>query len=74
LRTPENIRHVEEFDKVVAGGSWKLGNAERLERSQMELSAPKPVAKPAEPREPRENAEPNEFKANTFIKKDLENE
>ena len=73
-RTPENIRHVEEFDKVVAGGSWKLGNAERLERSQMELSAPKPVAKPAEPREPRENAEPNEFKANTFIKKDLENE
>jgi len=68
LRTPENIRHIEEFDKVVAGASWKLGDAERKDRASMELSKPKPVARPQEPREkPTEN---DDFKANTFIKKD----
>lgn len=64
LKTPENVRHVAEYDKVVAGGKWKLGDAERLDRSRMELSEPKPVVKPApEPAEP-------EDKANIFIKKD----
>ncbi len=72
LQTPENKRHIAEFDKVVAGGSWKLGDAARKDRSDIELSKPKPVARPAEPRE--KTAEPAEFKANTFIKKDLENE
>ena len=53
MRTPENQRHVAEFDNVVAGGPWKLGDAVRLERSLMELSKPKPApAKPAEPTEP----------------------
>ena len=66
LKTPENQRHIAEFDKVVSGGSWKLGDAERLERSRMELSTPKP--QPAKPAEPKE--EPAEIKANTFIKKD----
>ena len=72
LQTPENKRHIAEFDKVVAGGSWKLGDAERIDRSKIELSQPKPVVRPAEPRE--KTTEPAEFKANTFIKKDLENE
>jgi hypothetical protein len=70
LRTPENIRHIEEFDKVVSGATWKLGDAERIERRQMELSAPKPVVRPAEPREPKEPIDSPDFKANTFIKKD----
>jgi hypothetical protein len=53
MRTPENQRHVAEYDKVVAGAPWKLGDAVRLERSLMELSKPKPMpAKPAEPTEP----------------------
>jgi len=68
LRTPENIRHVEEFDKVVAGGKWKLGDAERKERSSIELSKPKPVVKTEEPREKPENLD--DYKANVFIKKD----
>ena len=67
LRTPDNQLHVAEFDNVVAGGPWKLGDAERIERSKMELSKPKPVVKPEEPREPKE---PAETKENTFIKKD----
>ena len=66
LRTPENKRHIAEYDKVVAGGSWKLGDAERIERSRMELSKPKP--EPARPVEPRE--EPAEYKANVIIQKD----
>ena len=70
LRTPENKRHIAEYDKVVAGGSWKLGDAERLERSQMELSKPKPVVKPAEPKEKKESIESPDFKANTFIIKE----
>lgn len=68
LRTPENIRHIAEFDKVVAGGSWKLGDAERADRSSIELSKPKPVIRPAEPKE--KPAANDELKANTFIKKD----
>jgi hypothetical protein len=70
LRTPENKRHIAEYDKVVAGGSWKLGDAERLDRSQMELSKPKPVVKPAEPKEKKESIESPDFKANTFIIKE----
>ncbi|PWJ34837.1 hypothetical protein [Fibrobacter succinogenes] len=70
LRTPENKRHIAEYDKVVAGGSWKLGDAERLERSQMELSKPKPVVKPAEPKEKKESIESSDLKANTFIIKE----
>ncbi|MBQ5463428.1 MAG: hypothetical protein IIT53_05280 [Fibrobacter sp.] len=70
LRTPENQRHIAEFDNVVAGGPWKLGDAERLERNGRELSKPKLVAKPAEPTEP---VEPK-IKANIYIKKDSENE
>jgi len=38
LRTPENARHVAEFDKVVAGAPWKLGDALRRERAMRELS------------------------------------
>ena len=40
LQTPENVRHIAEFDNVVAGGPWNLGDAERYERSQRKLSAP----------------------------------
>ena len=48
LHTPENARHVAEFDNVVAGGPWKLGDAIRLENAQLELSKPKFI-KSAEP-------------------------
>ena len=48
LHTPENARHVAEFDNVVAGGPWKLGDAIRLEKDQLELSKPK-LVKSAEP-------------------------
>jgi len=41
LHTPENERHIAEFDNVVAGGPWKLGDAIRLEKAQFELSKPK---------------------------------
>ena len=40
LQTPENARHIAEFDKVVAGAPWKLGDAIRIERAQRELSPP----------------------------------
>jgi len=40
LKTPENKRHVAEFDSVVAGAPWKLGDAMRKEKQMRELSAP----------------------------------
>ena len=48
LHTPENERHIAEFDNVVAGGPWKLGDAIRLENAALELSKPK-LVKSAEP-------------------------
>lgn len=49
LQTTENIRHIAEFDKVVAGGPWKLGDAVRYERAQLELSKPPAPVKNNEP-------------------------
>ncbi len=40
LQTPENARHIAEFDSVVAGAPWKLGDAIRKEKQQRELSTP----------------------------------
>ena len=40
LKTPENARHVAEFDSVVAGAPWKLGDAQRIEKERRALSLP----------------------------------
>ncbi len=40
LQTPENARHIAEFDSVVAGAPWTLGDALRKEKQQRELSMP----------------------------------
>ena len=49
LQTPENARHIAEFDKVVAGAPWKLGDAARKERALLELSKPPARIKSNEP-------------------------
>ena len=40
LHTPENERHLAEFNSVVAGGPWKLGDAINIERKMLELNRP----------------------------------
>lgn len=55
LQTPENARHIAEFDNVVAGGPWKLGDAIRYEQQQRELSKPKVVPAQSEQKVDPEN-------------------
>ena len=51
LHTPENERHLAEFNSVVAGGPWKLGDAINIERKMLELNRPPTRLRPAEPKQ-----------------------
>lgn len=51
LHTPENERHLAEFNSVVAGGPWKLGDAINIERKMLELNRPPTRLRLAEPKQ-----------------------
>lgn len=51
LHTPENERHLAEFNGVVAGGPWNLGDAIRAERKLLELNKPPRRVSSPEPKQ-----------------------
>jgi len=51
LHTPENERHLAEFNGVVAGGPWNLGDAIRVERKLLELNKPPRRVSAPEPKQ-----------------------
>lgn len=51
LHTPENERHLAEFNGVVAGGPWNLGDAINIERKMLELNRPPRRIRPSEPKQ-----------------------
>jgi len=50
LHTPENERHLAEFNEVIAGGPWKIGDAISRERKLLELNRPPSRLRPTEPK------------------------
>ena len=51
LHTPENERHLAEFNGVIAGGPWNIGDAIRAERKLLELNKPPRRVRPLEPKQ-----------------------
>lgn len=51
LHTPENERHLAEFNGVIAGGPWNLGDAINIERKMLELNRPPRRLKASEPKQ-----------------------